>query len=249
MIGCNCPVCTSEDPRNRRRRTSVYLSIGAQRILVDVPPDFREQALTFRVPWIDAVLFTHAHADHVFGFDDIRRYNTIQGGAIPVFAQAKTLAELRRIFNYIVAAPQPGLYRPLAVFNEICGSFSIGDVVVTPVPVEHGPSQACGFRFDWDGRSVGFVPDCHCMSDEAIRQLQGVDTMVLDALRYTPHATHLTVRESLDYLDRIGAPQSYVIHLCHDLDHGRLCQELPAGVDVSYDGLRVEIGQTTNARG
>ncbi len=244
MIGCRCAVCTSADPRNRRRRTSVYLAAGTSRILVDVPPDFREQALTFNVPRVDAVLFTHAHADHVFGFDDIRRFNTIQGGSIPVYAQRETLAEVRRIFNYVETAPKAGLYKPLAEFRVVDGGFMVGDVRATPLPVEHGGGQACGFRFDWERRSVGFVPDCHTMPDAAVERLRGVDVMVLDALRYKPHATHFTVAESLDCLARIGAPRAYLIHLCHDLDHERLSRELPAGVGVSYDGLVIEIGSS-----
>lgn len=244
MIGCRCAVCTSDDPRNRRRRTSVYLTAGSLRILVDVPPDFREQALTFNVPRVDAVLFTHAHADHIFGFDDIRRFNTIQGGAIPVYGQHETLAEIQRIFNYVATVPKAGLYRPLAEFCVVDGVFMLGDVRVTPLAVEHGRSQACGFRFDWNGRSVGFVPDCHHMPESTIERLRGVDVMILDALRYKPHGTHFTVAESLACLARIGAPRAYLIHLCHDLDHECLSRELPAGVHVSYDGLVIEMGSS-----
>ncbi len=241
MIGCRCPVCHSADPRNRRRRTSIYLSAGDVRILVDAPPDFREQALTFNIPRIDAVVFTHAHADHVFGFDDIRRFNTIQSMVIPVYAQGETLAEIRRIFNYVGIQPKPGIYRPLADFREIAGAFLVGGIRVLPIPVEHGDGQVCGFRFDWGGRSVGVVPDCHRMPLASVEALRGVDLLVLDALRYVPHSTHFTVDESLACLRQIGVPRAYLIHLCHDLDHETLSQELPAGVDVSYDGLVVDI--------
>jgi len=242
MIGCRCPVCHSTDPRNRRRRTSVYVSAGETRILVDMAPDFREQALTFHVERIDAVVFTHAHADHMFGFDDIRRFNTMQGMAIPVYAQGKTLAEIRRIFTYVGTAPKPGVYRPLADFREVTGAFQVGGVRVLPIPVVHGDGQVCGYRFDWGGRALGVVPDCHRMPDASVDALRGVDLMVLDALRYVPHSTHFTVDESLACLRRIGAPRAYLIHLCHDLDHEILRGELPAGVDVSYDGLVAAVG-------
>jgi len=161
---------------------------------------------------------------------------------MPVYAQAETMGELRRIFNYIGDKPQQGLYRPLANFIIIDGSFQVGAVNITPLEVVHGSGQVCGFRFDWGGRSVGFVPDCHSMPPTTLAALQGVDVMILDALRYKPHVAHMNVAESLQCLAQIGAPQSYLIHLCHDLDHKTLSKELPPGVAISYDGLTIKIG-------
>ncbi len=238
IIGCDCPVCRSPDPRNRRLRSSLYV----EAVLVDTPPDFREQALRYRLPRVDAVLFTHAHADHVMGFDDIRRFNTMQHGVIPAYGAPETMADVRRIFSYIGTERVPGFYRPQIEFHVRTAPFTIGGLRVTPLSVWHGPDPVHGYRFDAGGRSLAYVPDCSGMPDEAIEAVQGVDVMVLDALRHRPHLTHLTVEQSVDLLRRIGARQSWLVHMCHDLDHEATEAALPAGVRLSYDGLVVEPG-------
>ncbi|MFZ4397102.1 MAG: MBL fold metallo-hydrolase [Kiritimatiellia bacterium] len=240
MIGCTCAVCQSTDPRNRRRRSSVYVAAGATRLVIDTSPDFREQALTSGLRQVDAVLFTHAHADHILGLDDIRRFNTLQSAVIPVYAAPETMAEVRRIFSYIGRPVQPGLYRPQVDFRTVEAPFRVGEVDVTPLPVDHGTEQTIGYLLAWRGHRIGYVPDCHRMPESTIRALAGVQVMVLDTLRYRPHATHLCVAESLELLRTIGASQSYLIHLCHDLEHARLESELPPGIRVAYDGLVVQ---------
>lgn len=241
VIGCDCPVCTSPDPRNRRRRASLYLQAAGLHLVVDTPPDFREQALQFRIPRVDAVLFTHAHADHVFGFDDIRRYNTIQDSAIPAYGCADTIQSLNRIFDYIRLEKMPGLYRPRIDYRTVTGPFEVGPIRITPVPVVHGPDATLGYRFDWEGRSLGYVPDCKFMPDASVEQFRGVDVMILDALRHRPHITHMTLAESVAVLQRIGARRSFIDHLCHDLDHEATQTALrPEGIEVPSDGLVVE---------
>jgi phosphoribosyl 1,2-cyclic phosphate phosphodiesterase len=237
MIGCTCAVCSSDNPRNRRRRSSVYVTAGATRFVIDTSPDFREQALTYRLRQVDAVLFTHAHADHILGLDDIRRFNTLQSAVIPVYAVPETLDEVRRVFSYIGRPATPGLYRPQVDFRTVVAPFRVGEVDVTALPVAHGSEHTVGFLLAWRGRRIGYVPDCHHMPDATLRALQGVDLMVLDTLRYRPHPTHLCVSESVALLQAIGAPQSYVIHLCHELEHEKLEGELPPGIRVAYDGL------------
>ncbi len=241
MIGCECAVCTSKDARNWRRRSAVYVRVGGKGILIDTPPDLREQALTFRVREVNAVLITHSHADHLMGFDDIRRFNTLSGAVMPVYALPPVLEEVRKVFHYVGATAQSGLYRPLAEFRPVTAAFDVCGARVTPVPVYHGAVNICGFRVDFDGRSLGYVPDCHSLADESVALLSGVDVMVLDALRDRPHPTHMSVDESVAMLARIGAARSYVIHMCHDLDHAELQSRLPKDAFVSYDGLHVQI--------
>ncbi len=241
VIGCDCRVCLSQDPRNKRRRSSLYVRAGNTHLVIDTSLDFREQALTYRVPRVDAVLVTHAHADHIFGLDDIRRYNTIQGTIIPVYASPGTVADLRRIFTYInTDHPEPGVFRPRLDFLEVREPFLVGDVRIEPLPVLHGRVETYGYRLDAGGRSVGYVPDCKRMSDEVVARFRGVDVMILDGLRHRAHPTHQTLEESVALLTRIGARHAYLTHLCHDLDHEEAQEALPAGMYVSCDGMALE---------
>lgn len=238
MIGCSCRVCRSQDPHNKRRRTSLYLEAGGVHVVVDTPPDFREQALQYRIPRLDAVLFTHSHADHIFGFDDVRRFNTIQDTTIPAYGSPATITDLKRIFDYVDSGEVvPGTYRPKIEFRKVSSPFDVGKIHVDPIPVEHGPKPTLGYRFRAQDLDLGYVPDCWRMTNETIRQFQGVDIMILDALRHRPHATHLTVADSVTVLQCIGAPRSYLVHMSHEVDHDETQQDLPEGIHVSYDGL------------
>ena len=241
IIGCDCAVCTSTDPRDRRRRTSLYVEAADQCLLVDTPPDFREQALAYRVPRVDAVFFTHAHADHIFGFDDIRRYNTMQRQVIPAYAAAATLQDLQRVFDYISTESQPGFYRPQIDFRRLEEPVQIGAVTIEPLPVVHGPRPTCGFLFSHGAVRFAYIPDCKEMPAATLARIREVDVVVLDALRHRQHATHMTVEESLTCLAKIGARDSYLIHMCHEVAHAELEASLPNGVHVAYDGLVVTI--------
>ncbi len=241
MIGCHCPVCMSDDPHNTRRRTCLYVKTETTAFVIDTPPDFRQQVLDAGIEWIDAVAFTHAHADHIFGFDDIRRFNTLKGGVIPAYGDAETLAEVQRVFNYIGNRPSPsGLYRPLVDFIAVTGRFQVGDSFLTPLDVRHGRKMT-GYLVEHDGIRIGYVPDCHAMPDATVKKVAGCDVMILDALRYKPHPSHICVEESLALLEKIGAKTSYLIHLCHDLDHSELEAQMPPTVRVSYDGLTIRL--------
>ena len=241
MIGCHCPVCSSKDPRNTRRRTSVYVRTEQTAFVIDTPPDFRQQMLDAGIERVDAVVFTHAHADHIFGFDDIRRFNTLQKRVIPAYADAETMEDIRRAFHYVGNTPEErGLYRPLVDFIVIGGPFTVGDVRLTPLDVEHGRKMT-GYLIEQGGLRIGYVPDCSGMPDATVEALRGVDVMVLDALRYRRHPSHICVEESLALLARIRAKEAYLIHLCHDVEHAELEAKLPPAVRVSYDGQTLRL--------
>jgi phosphoribosyl 1,2-cyclic phosphate phosphodiesterase len=242
LIGCDCPVCTSKDPRNRRRRTSLYVQAGGVSIAVDTPPDFREQALQYGVTRVDAVIFTHAHADHIFGFDDIRRFNTLQGAAIPAYGLPDTIEHIRTVFHYIHEGEEPGLYRPRIEFHQVNSPFEIGKVSVSPLSVEHDAHgrPTVGYLLKADGRSLGYVPDCSRMPGATAAALRGVDVMILDTLGVKRHRTHLSLTESVEILKDIGAAKSFIIHMGHGIDHGPVQATMPAGMFVSHDGLVLE---------
>lgn len=241
VIGCDCRVCQSPDPRNRRRRSSLQVVVDGFHVIIDTSLDFREQALAYRVPRVDAVLVTHAHADHIFGLDDIRRYNTLQGTVIPVYASAATVVDLKRIFTYVdTDHPEPGVFRPRLEFVEVSAPFEIGPVRVEPLRVLHGRTETYGFRIDARGRSLGYAPDCKQMPDASEERFRGVDVMIMDGLRHRPHPTHQTLEEAVALLRRIGARHSYLTHLCHELDHEEAQESLPAGMYVSCDGMALD---------
>jgi len=242
VIGCDCAVCRSDDSRNKRKRTSLYVEGGGVHVIIDTSTDFREQCLASGVPRVDAVLITHSHADHIFGFDDIRRFNTIQQGIIPVYGKAETIADMRRVFGYAEKRDvAPGVFRPAADFTVIGGPFRIGDMEVEPLPVTHGDRPTLGYRLSAGGAALGYVPDCKEMDDEVVARLRGVDVMILDALKRTPHRTHLSLGDSVSLLERIGAGRSFIVHLCHALDHEETEKDLPDGMAVPYDGLAIDV--------
>jgi phosphoribosyl 1,2-cyclic phosphate phosphodiesterase len=247
-IGCDCPVCRSSDPHDHRTRPSILIEVQAdppspfagsvRSILVDTSTDLREQALKNDVRRVDAILFTHSHADHVFGMDDVRRYNQMQQSAIPVFADGETLASICRMFAYVFEPPkQKGGGLPQLVPFRIAGAFTLGGVEIVPVPVFHGRLPVLGFRIG----SFAYLTDCNCIPDESFTLLEGVRTVVLDALRHRPHSTHFSVDEAIAASRRMGAKRAYFTHICHDLPHAETCAQLPPGVELAYDGLVLEI--------
>lgn len=240
-IGCDCAVCRSTDPRNRRRRASLYVMAAGKHLVVDTAPDFREQVLTFKVARMDALLYTHAHADHIVGFDDIRRFNEVQKAVIPVYGAPATLADLARMFPYIHQAPRPGLSYPRVTLHEVTGPFAIGEIQVEPLPADHVVIPTIGYRFAAEGRVLAYVPDCRKLEETVIQRLRGCDVMILDALRIKPHPSHFSVAESVAVLQQIGAKQSYITNLSHFLDHAETQRQLPPGITVPHDGLTVEL--------
>jgi phosphoribosyl 1,2-cyclic phosphate phosphodiesterase len=233
VIGCGCPVCTSADPRNRRSRAGLKLEVPGGTLLVDTPTELREQSLRHGLERVDGVLYTHAHADHVFGLDDLRVFSFRQGTGIRCYGSPATLASLRRTFWYAFEEGQEGGGKPRLELEPVEGPFEAAGTSVVPVPVLHGELPVLGYRL---GR-FAYVTDCSHIPEASYELLEGVEVLVLGALRYRPHPTHFTIEEAIAAARRIGARSTYFTHLAHDVDHARLERELPPGVEPGYDGL------------
>ena len=209
------------------------------RVLVDTSTDLRGQALRFGVDRVDAVLFTHSHADHIFGLDDTRRFNVLSGAALPLFADEATLADLRRAFAYAFSAgPTEGGGVPALTLFRIAGPFTLFGQDVIPVPLWHGRQSILGFRV---GR-FAYLTDCSRIPDSSWPLLTDLDVVVLDALRDRPHPTHFTVADAVLAARRIGARRTYLTHMCHDLGHEALLARLPSGIEPAFDGLELTVG-------
>jgi phosphoribosyl 1,2-cyclic phosphate phosphodiesterase len=250
MIGCRCPVCTSTDPRNRRMRTSCALDLGGRTLLVDATPDFRTQALAAGLDRVDAVCLTHAHADHIMGFDDLRRYPELSGQPLPVYASPATLARAQRAFEYTLTDAGFGLFGiPVVTWRALVEPVDLWGHRLTPLSLDHGLYPATGLRLDApDGTSLAWCPDCCGIPGEAARAMRGLDLLFLDGLRHRPHPTHFTVAESLEWVRRLAPRRAFLVHMTHDLDHAateaalpRLA-EVPGGVSLAYDGLTIALG-------
>lgn len=206
-------------------------------MLVDTTPDLRRQALAFGLSRVDAILFTHCHADHVMGLDDVRRFNALQDGSIPCFGDARTLDELRSVFGYIFTAKSEGGGLPQITLHPVDGPFFVGSQVIVPVPVLHGKREILGYRIG----TFAYLTDCSGIPETSWPLLDGVETLVIDALRHRPHPTHFSVSEALAVIARLGPERAYLTHVCHDLGHAATSAMLPAGVELAYDGLTIEM--------
>jgi phosphoribosyl 1,2-cyclic phosphate phosphodiesterase len=237
MIGCRCAVCQSDNPRNKRRRCSLYVQAGGKSLLFDTPPDLRDQVLTFGVERVDAVFITHPHADHIFGFDDVRRFSDMQREHIHVYGSPATIASMRVKFDYVDKPSHSFGGVPRVIFTEMIKPVDVGSVRVTPVPVMHGEETVYGFMVEEDGSRLAYIPDCSGIPADSFQWLEGLDVMILDGLRPGKHATHFSIEECVENLLRIGAKRSFLTHLTHHSDHDTLQATLPAGIEVSWDGL------------
>jgi phosphoribosyl 1,2-cyclic phosphate phosphodiesterase len=239
MIGCTCAVCRSADPRDKRLRPSIYLDVpGRAGILVDTTPDLRQQALTHGLARLDAVLFTHSHADHILGLDEIRRFNFMHGAAIPCYATSDVWQSIRRTFYYVFdGIPRQGGGIPKIDAREISGPFTAAGIEIVPVPLLHGQMPILGFRFG----DLAYLTDCSAIPDESWPLVAGVETLVIDALRDKKHATHFTVAEAVGAIARIAPKRAYLTHMSHDLGHAETNARLPEGVELAYDGLSLDV--------
>jgi phosphoribosyl 1,2-cyclic phosphate phosphodiesterase len=241
VIGCLCAVCTSADPRNKRLRTSALLEVAGMRLLIDAGPDLRQQALAVGLQRLDAVLLTHAHADHVSGLDDIRPLNFAQKSAMPLYGAASTLRFVRERFNYAFVNGSEGSTRPALELIEIQGRlpFRINTVEVLPFDVEHGTWTITGFRIG----GLGYVTDASFIPPASLEYLRGLDVLVLNALRAAPHPTHFSVDEARALIDELRPRRAFLVHMTHDLDHEATNVTFPDNIRLAYDGLTIEVAE------
>ncbi len=250
MIGCDCRTCHSTDPRDQRSRPSILIeridadvsgspsADSVRHILVDTSTDLRAQALARNIRRVDAILYTHSHADHILGLDEVRRFNVIQQSGIPAYADERTVADLRRTFAYVFDAGTPqGGGIPKLTISTIGGPFCLGGLEIVPVPLLHGRRPILGFRIGL----FAYLTDCSAIPEASWPLLVGVKTLVLDALRDRRHPTHFTVSEAVEAAGRIGAERTYFTHICHDLPHAETCARLPPGIELAYDGQVLEV--------
>jgi phosphoribosyl 1,2-cyclic phosphate phosphodiesterase len=235
-IGCTCEVCHSSDPHDRRTRPSVLIEYSGKVVLIDTTPDFREQAIREDITRIDAVLYTHSHADHILGIDDLRPLSYHRDGKIPLYARAEAAEYIRNMFRYIFDADYKfgGLAR--LELRPIAGSFDLFGAKVEPISVIHGETEIFGFRLG----SAAYLTDFSEIPEASFAQLEGLDILFLDGLRHKPHPTHSTVENSIRIADKVKAKRVFFTHICHDLPHEATNASLPPHVRLSYDGMKLE---------
>jgi len=240
MIGCDCDVCLSPDPRDKRLRSSICVETSdGLRLLVDTTPDLRTQALREGLRRIDAVFYTHSHADHLMGLDEIRRFNAMSRAPMPLYGMRDTLDDLRRTFAYVFEsdAPRGGGGVPDLRLFPIEGACCFGRTRVVPVPVRHGMWPVLGFRFD----NFAYLTDCNAVPDSSVALLGDLDVLVLDALRHRPHPTHFSLTQAIEMARRIGARRTYFTHIAHELGHAATSAMLPEGIALASDGLAFDV--------
>ncbi len=242
VIGCGCSVCKSSNPENKRLRTSVLIESEVT-VVIDASVDFRTQMLRQDVTSLDAVVLTHAHVDHILGLDDVYPFNVRSGNHMPVYASPETLNEIRLTFRYLFSETKyPGI--PALALLPVDGPFQIGELHFEPIPVLHGRLPILGYRIG----SFAFLTDVSEIPEESFEKLQGVKYLALDALRERPHYSHFSLGEAVQAAERIGATQTYLVHMCHDLEHDSTNRELPDSVALAYDGLVWEVEGDQDAR-
>jgi phosphoribosyl 1,2-cyclic phosphate phosphodiesterase len=240
FIGCDCAVCTSQDPKNKRTRVSLLLEIGGENLLIDSSPDLRQQALRENIRRIDAVLYTHDHADHTNGLDELRSFNHLSGNVIPIYGDAETLGSIQKRFDYaFLPKPENLWYRPClqanAAVDKDVGSFSLFGEEIHYFQLGHGKTKTYGYRIG----NFAYSTDCDAISDAAFAQLEGLDVWIVDCLRHAPSYSHAHLEMTLDWIARAKPKRAILTHMSHDFDYQTINASLPDGVEAGYDGLRI----------
>jgi phosphoribosyl 1,2-cyclic phosphate phosphodiesterase len=238
VIGCHCKTCVSNNTKNKRTRcSSAIVMPGGEVVLIDTGPDLRNQSLREGLTHVDAVLYTHTHADHVHGIDDLRSFCQLQRQQIPLYGNQESMEHIAGKFSYAIR--EPGSYWDLPVLsvNQICEKFQLFGVTITPIPARHGHSDIYGYRIG----NMAYITDVSEIPETSFTLLDGLDILLLDCLRYQPHYTHINLEQSLAYASRIGAKDTYLIHMTHEMEYEELTLQLPPEIHVAYDGLKLSV--------
>jgi len=237
MINCDCEVCASDNPKDKRLRASIMVQYGGKTVLVDTATDLRQQAMANGIKRIDAVLYTHAHAEHIHGIDELRRFNWIQGEAIPCYGSPETMRDIERTFEYIFVNPGLPGWQPNLTSHIIDGPFDLLGKEVVPVKLMHGKMPILGYRFG----GFAYVTDFSVIPDESMKLLEGLDILLLEALRYDPHPAHVSLDEAVEVVGKLKPERAILTHMAHTFGYNELTAELPDGIELAYDGMVIEI--------
>ena len=238
QIGCKCSVCISDDPKDKRLRPSVFIEFENKNILIDTSPDFRTQMLNNDINRIDVILYTHYHADHIMGLDDIRRFNTIQNKRLPIYGNRKTIERIRKIFFYAFEKGNPfGTYFPKLDSFIINGSFEFDGVLIEPIEVTHGGMPVLGFRID----DFAYLTDCNKIEESSFKKLKNLKVLVFGTLRFDKHISHFSIPEAIETANKIKPEKTYFTHISHSIEHKKTEEMLPENTHIAYDGLEIVI--------
>jgi len=235
VIGCDCDICQSSDPKLHRMRSSVHVLTETHSILVDSGPDLRQQALRHKLSKVDAVLYTHQHLDHIAGFDELRAFCWHREDPLPLYSTPSCLQELERIYNWAFSADNvyKGYIRPES--RPVTKAFKLGETTITPLPVIHGKVETVGYRFDHSGKSIAYIPDVKTILPDTFPLLNNLDHLIIDCLREKPHPTHMCLEEACDTARKIGPKQTWLTHIAHEIDPVSIAPSLPDNINFAYD--------------
>ena len=237
MVGCECRVCTSDNPKNSRMRSSIYISEGEYNILIDAATELRIQCLKNSVKSLDAVLLTHSHADHVLGFDDLRHFNRKRKINIPVYGSVKTVNDVHRMFSYAFKEVSSNGSKPKVTLIPIEGNLNLYGMEIIPVDVMHGEEMVTAYRF----KKFAYVTDVSQIPQDSMEKLKGLDLLIIAALRNIPHEKHFSIEQAISVVAKLKPKQTFFTHIAHEVEHEETDKSLPAGIKLAYDGLSIDV--------
>ena len=239
VVGCNCKTCTSNNPKNKRMRSSIFIQEKNNDILIDTSPELRLQMLANDITNIDLVLFTHAHADHIMGFDDLRVINWLKGESVPCYGNKDTMNKIRNIFDYIFDPLQVGGGIPQVTLNTIKSEFEYNNLLITPLEVKHGKLDVLGFKI----KNMAYITDCSFIPENTFKKLKNIDLLIIDALRFEEHPTHMNLKEAIEVVKKINPKKAYFTHISHEMEHKETNKKLPENMELAYDGLILKVNK------